>query len=98
MPRAAKTAPATPRPSRGLAGVGVPRLVRLSDAAARLAVSDDWFEATLLDAVFTEFRGAEGGWRKVFADEIDVYLTHTDHEHAAAAVRAYRREMGRVGQ
>lgn len=81
------------RPRRLPSGV---RLEPLNRAAERVGVSIDTFELNYLGAVFTEFRPRPGGWRKVFGDEVDLFLDHTDEATAAAAVAAYRRAMGRL--
>lgn len=80
---------------RGRKPEGV-RLVPAAEAARRLGMTIEWFEARLLGPVFTEWRPQPGGWRKVFGDEIDLFLDHTDERTAVAAVHRYRRQMGRL--
>lgn len=72
------------------------RLIPLARAAERLAVSVQTFERCFLGSVFTEYRVRCHGHRKVFGDELDVFLSYSDEERAAAAVVNYRHQLGRI--
>ena len=75
------------------------RLVKLKEACHALGISDDTFSRRWAD-VFTETRDASerrhGIHRKVFEDELAEAVNNGGGTRAMAAVRAFRRIMGRL--